>query len=94
MRSTLAQGLIALCDTMEASSVHVTFAREDEWRSLAEYGFLQRTDQQFHWRNEGYASFDDFRVIRDFMFHLIRLVRASSPAETKQSWARVIATDA
>ena len=23
-------------------------------------GFLQRTDQQFHWFNEGYGSFDDF----------------------------------
>ena len=23
-------------------------------------GYLQRTDQQFHWGNEGYESFDDF----------------------------------
>ena len=44
----------------EASSVHVTFAREDEASFLAEHGFLQRTDQQFHWHNAGYASFDDF----------------------------------
>ena len=27
---------------------------------LAEHGFLQRTDQQFHWENAGYATFDDF----------------------------------
>jgi predicted N-acyltransferase len=27
---------------------------------LAEHGFLQRTDQQFHWHNQGFASFDDF----------------------------------
>jgi uncharacterized protein len=56
----LASGLMALCDATTASSVHVTFARESEWKHLAGHGFLQRTDQQFHWRNEGYASFDDF----------------------------------
>jgi predicted N-acyltransferase len=60
MRAVLAQGLIALCDATQASSVHVTFAREQEWAALAEQGFLQRTDRQFHWRNEGYATFDDF----------------------------------
>jgi uncharacterized protein len=56
----LAAGLMALCDATTASSVHVTFARESEWKYLAGHGFLQRTDQQFHWHNEGYASFDDF----------------------------------
>lgn len=58
--ATLANGLIALCGATDASSVHVTFAREQEWKLLAEQGFLQRTDQQFHWRNEGYATFEDF----------------------------------
>src|ERR1700745_4404361 len=33
---------------------------ELEWQVLAERGFLQRTDQQFHWENAGYATFDDF----------------------------------
>ncbi len=56
----LANGLIALCDATKASSVHVTFARENEWKFLAAQGFLQRNDQQFHWRNEGYVTFDDF----------------------------------
>ena len=60
IRETLAGGLIGLCDATQASSVHVTFAREDEWTFLAKHGFLQRTDQQFHWRNEGYATFEDF----------------------------------
>ena len=58
--SALAQGLMALCKVSNASSVHVTFAREDEWELLAEHGFLQRTDQQFHWHNQGFGSFDDF----------------------------------
>jgi hypothetical protein len=60
VRESLAGGLIALCGVTQASSVHVTFAREDEWTFLAGHGFLQRTDQQFHWRNEGYDTFEDF----------------------------------
>ncbi len=58
--ASLAGGLIGLCEATEASSVHVTFAREREWRYLAENGFLQRTDQQFHWHNQGYETFEDF----------------------------------
>jgi hypothetical protein len=58
--TALAGGLVGLCDATQASSVHVTFARREEWTFLAENGFLQRTDQQFHWRNEGYSNFEDF----------------------------------
>jgi predicted N-acyltransferase len=58
--TALASGLVALCDATKASSVHVTFAREAESKFLAEYGFLERNDQQFHWHNQGYKSFDDF----------------------------------
>jgi predicted N-acyltransferase len=60
IRGALAAGLAGLCEATEASSVHVTFAQEDEWKFLAERGFLQRTDQQFHWHNEGYTNFEDF----------------------------------
>jgi predicted N-acyltransferase len=58
--TALASGLVALCGVSKASSAHVTFAREAESRFLAEHGFLQRTDQQFHWHNHRFASFDDF----------------------------------
>jgi uncharacterized protein len=60
VRRALARGLIGLCNHDDASGVHVTFAIEPEFRMLGELGFLQRTDQQFHWQNQGYASFDDF----------------------------------
>jgi predicted N-acyltransferase len=56
----LASGLMALCNATNASSVHVTFAREEEAKFLGAQGFLQRNDQQFHWRNDGYKTFDDF----------------------------------
>src|SRR5579859_6236953 len=58
--SALASGLVALCGVSKTSSVHVTFAREAEYKLLAEHGFLQRTDQQFHWHNQDFATFDDF----------------------------------
>lgn len=60
VRAALAGGLVGLCDATCASSVHITFAPKDEWAFLAENGFLQRTDQQFHWRNNGYSNFEDF----------------------------------
>jgi uncharacterized protein len=58
--TALANGLAALCGVTKASSVHVTFAQEAEWKFLAAHGFLQRTDQQFHWHNHGYRNFEDF----------------------------------
>ncbi len=58
--TVLARGLMSLCDATNASSVHVTFAREAEAKFLGQHGFLQRNDQQFHWRNDGYNTFDDF----------------------------------
>ena len=60
LRQTLARGLVELCRHDDASGVHVTFAIEPEFRTLGELGFLQRNDQQFHWQNAGYGSFDDF----------------------------------
>ncbi len=60
VRARLAAGLLALCERRQASSVHVTFLPEAEARFLGTCGFLRRTDQQFHWRNAGYATFEDF----------------------------------
>jgi predicted N-acyltransferase len=60
IREVLAAGLIELCRIRDASSVHVTFASAAEWQLLGSQGFLQRTDQQYHWFNAGYGSFDDF----------------------------------
>jgi uncharacterized protein len=40
--------------------LHVLFAAEQDATVLAEQGFLMRRTVQFHWANEGYASFDDF----------------------------------
>jgi uncharacterized protein len=60
VRRALAGGLVELCRIDDASGVHVTFAAEEDYRFLGGLGFLQRTDQQFHWNNPGYNNFDDF----------------------------------
>lgn len=60
VQTALADGLIGLARMRRASSVHVTFPTEAEWRLFAERGYLQRMDQQFHWDNQGYATFEDF----------------------------------
>lgn len=44
----------------EVSSVHATFCTEAEWTCAGAAGLLQRTGEQFHFENRGYASFDDF----------------------------------
>jgi predicted N-acyltransferase len=59
-REALAAGLVALTERRGASSVHTTFLPKDEADLLAARGFLQRTDQQFHWDNAGYSSFEGF----------------------------------
>ena len=49
-----------LTDRLGVSSLHITFMSRDEWRLAGELDYLQRTDQQFHWHNDGYGGFDDF----------------------------------
>jgi len=60
VRGGLAEALTEITQSNDLSSAHVTFLTEPEWRLLGARGFLQRTDQQFHWENAGYATFDDF----------------------------------
>jgi len=56
----LAGGAVELCKRLGVSSLHLTFLPERQWTRLGQIGFLQRTDQQFHWHNRGYDSFADF----------------------------------
>lgn len=56
----LAAAAIEIAERGGLSGVHITFLSEGEWTRLGEQGLLQRTSQQFHWTNAGYASFDDY----------------------------------
>jgi uncharacterized protein len=60
VRSYLIAGLRALRDQTGASSIHATFVQEADLGALTAEKFLQRDDQQFHWFNDGYGSFEDF----------------------------------
>jgi predicted N-acyltransferase len=60
VQAALVQGAAQVTLKLGASSLHVTFCREDEWQLMAAAGYLQRTDTQFHFENEGYAGFEDF----------------------------------
>ena len=56
----IGSGLVEICKICGASGVHVTFAPETEFQLLGELGYLQRTDQQFHWENRAFANFEEF----------------------------------
>ena len=58
--TNLLAGALTLMDKLNASSLHMNFLPEKDWQWLGDKGFLQRTDQQFHWHNDGYRSFDEF----------------------------------
>ena len=56
----LIEGAVTLTRNNTLSSLHVTFCTGDEAKVAEEIGLLSRKSQQFHWRNGGYETFDDF----------------------------------
>lgn len=60
VKAGLAAGLKAVTEKLGVSSAHVTFAQESDVATLEAAGFLHRTDQQFHFFNEGFSTYDDF----------------------------------
>jgi hypothetical protein len=50
----------AVTDQHELSSAHATFVSPDQVPAFEAAGWLIREGTQFHWRNDGYATFDDF----------------------------------
>lgn len=60
----LAPALIGAAERIVAahglSSAHATFIHPDEVPLFEQAGWLIRADSQFHWLNEGFATFDDF----------------------------------
>ena len=60
IESALFSAAVQVAEKIEVSSLHFTFLPEPQWRLAGEIGFLRRMDQQFHWHNPGYHSFDAF----------------------------------
>ena len=59
-RDALIAGVRALADDSDCSSVHWLFCTAEEQALLDRAGFFPRASLQFHWRNRGYQTFDDF----------------------------------
>ena len=60
VKAALAEGLKQVAEAVGVSSVHVTFAERGDMATLEGAGFLARTDQQFHFFNDDYSTYDDF----------------------------------
>ena len=73
LKLALAHGMAALADQYQLSSAHINFLTETDARMLSQGDapalneqdvnrgrWLLRTGLQFHWHNQGFASFDDF----------------------------------
>jgi len=60
VRRALVRNAVELTEKNGLSGLHVTFATDQDAALMAREGLLIRHDQQFHWRNRGYADFDDF----------------------------------
>jgi len=60
----VAEALIAavrqVADDTDCSSIHWLFCTAEEQQLLVEHGHFARDTLQFHWKNRGYATFDDF----------------------------------
>ncbi|WP_425229152.1 GNAT family N-acetyltransferase [Sphingomonas sp.] len=57
---TLIAALEAVTEQHGLSSAHATFIAPEQVPLFEAAGWLIREGTQFHWRNDGYASFDDF----------------------------------
>jgi hypothetical protein len=59
-RDTLIQAALKLTHDLGCSSLHILFPTEPDHAALNATQLLHRSGFQFHWRNAGYAHFDDF----------------------------------
>jgi predicted N-acyltransferase len=60
VRDAMIDMLGKIADDNGISSVHATYCSEADWKRFGARGWLLRLGRQYHWQNEGYATFDDF----------------------------------
>jgi predicted N-acyltransferase len=60
VRVRLARALLETARASDVSSLHVLFPADADAQALRDAGMLERSGVQFHWRNAGYASFEEF----------------------------------
>jgi uncharacterized protein len=60
LRPRLVAQTLEAARAAECSSVHVVFPPKQEAEALEALGLARRTGMQYHWKNPGYRSYDDF----------------------------------
>jgi hypothetical protein len=60
LRARLVQAAQSLAHERGASSMHVLFPDAEDRDTFASARWLVRRDCQFHWRNRGYGTFDEY----------------------------------
>ncbi len=63
IKALLLNAAVSFAEQNTISSLHINFLEEEDSQSLMLNGMLCRTDQQFHWFNDEYESFDDFLAV-------------------------------
>ncbi|KAB0676677.1 GNAT family N-acetyltransferase [Aureimonas leprariae] len=99
LRQALVAGIKAYVAQTGASSAHATFLTADDLSAMEDAAFLHRTDQQFHFRNRGYGSYDDFletlasrkrkglrKERREAIANGIEIVRLTGSELTESAW--------
>lgn len=60
LRVRLVDEAVAACEAQDLSSWHCNFHSAEDAPALCREPLLARHDWQFHWRNRGYSSYDEF----------------------------------
>jgi hypothetical protein len=60
IRTLLAAASASVVVENALSGAHMTFLTDPDAEVLAQGGWLERNDVQYHWFNEGFSGFDDF----------------------------------
>jgi hypothetical protein len=60
IRSALLTAALDFAKSEGLSSVHVLFSPDDEADALVEAGLFRRSTMQYHWKNPGYRTYDDY----------------------------------
>jgi predicted N-acyltransferase len=60
IRALLAAASASVVVENDLSGAHMTFLNDADTAVLADSGWLERNDVQYHWFNDGYGGFNDF----------------------------------
>ncbi|MBX7102189.1 MAG: GNAT family N-acetyltransferase [Myxococcaceae bacterium] len=60
IRATLLEAALTVVKEEQLSSLHVIFPPEPEAKELEGLGLFRRAGLQYHWKNQGYATYADF----------------------------------